>query len=137
VIARPMSLLAFCVVVFVIVGPIVSTPVRAHHGTAVYDTAKLTTIKGTVTDYQFINPHSIILLDVKDDAGKVANWVLEAGSGTSMSRKGWTRNLLKQGDQITAVGNRAKNGSPTMRLSKIALSNGKEYFVDRGEDYAN
>jgi hypothetical protein len=137
VIARPMSLLALSIGIFMIAGPIVSTPISAHHGTAVYDTAKLTTLKGTVTNYQFMNPHSIILLDVRDDAGKVANWVLEAGSGTSMSRKGWSRNLLKPGDQITAVGNRAKNGSSTMRLSKIALSNGKEYFVDRGEDYAN
>jgi len=114
-----------------------SISVLAHHGTAVYDTTKLTTLKGTVTDFQFINPHSIILFDVKDGSGKVSKWVLEAGSGTSMSRKGWTRDLLKPGDQITATGNLAKNGSNTMRLLKIVLSTGKEYFVDRGEDYAN
>jgi len=114
-----------------------SVSVFAHHGTAVYDTTKLTTLKGTVTDFQFINPHSIILFEVKDGTGKVAKWVLEAGSGTSMSRKGWTRDLLKPGHQITATGNLAKNGSNTMRLLKIVLSTGKEYFVDRGEDYAN
>jgi hypothetical protein len=129
---RPIYLLALVAWIL-----IVSSPIQAHHGTAVYDTTKLTTLKGTVTDYQFINPHSEIFLEVKDETGNVAKWVLEAGSGTSMSRKGWTRNLLKPGDQITANGNRAKNGSNTMRLLNIVLSNGKEYLVDRGEDYAN
>ena len=131
------SLLVLVTGLLVVSLQVFSAAIPAHHGTAVYDTTKLSTLKGTVTDYQFINPHSVIGLDVKDETGKVSNWVLEAGSGTSMSRKGWTRNLLKPGDQITATGNRAKNGSNTMRLSKIALSNGKEYFVDRGEDYAN
>ncbi len=127
----PMSLIALVAGLLVISSTIASnsifsSPNPAHHGTAVYDTTKLSTLKGTVTDYQFINPHSEIYLDVKGDSGKVAKWILEAGSGTSMSRKGWTRNLLKPGDQITAIGNRAKNGSNTMRLSKIALADGKE-----------
>jgi hypothetical protein len=116
---------------------LIAGPVSAHHGTAAYETNKFTTIKGTVTDYQFMNPHSEILIDVKDASGKVAKWVGEAGSVTSMTRKGWTRNLLKPGDEITMIGNRAKNGSTTMRLSKIVLANGKEYLVDRAEDYAN
>ncbi len=130
---RTISVLAL--VASILIG---ASPILAHHGTAVYDTTKLTTLKGTVTDYQFINPHSEIFLDVKDESGNTAKWVLEAGSGTSMSRKGWTRSLLKPGDQITANGNRAKNGSNTMRLLNIVLSNGKEYLVDRvGSDYAN
>jgi hypothetical protein len=115
----------------------VSGPIFAHHGTAAYESNKLTSLKGTVTDFRYINPHSEIFFDVKDDTGKVTKWIGEAGSVTSMSRRGWNRNLLKPGDPITAVGNRAKNKSNSMRLLKIVLSDGKEYFVDRGEDYVD
>ena len=115
-----------------------STPIFAHHGASAYDTKKLTTLKGTVTDFQFMNPHSELFLDVKDaSTGKVEKWSAEAASMTTMSRIGWTRNLFKPGDQITVVGNLAKNGSPTMRLSKVVLANGKEFAVQRGEDYAD
>jgi hypothetical protein len=116
----------------------VATPIFAHHGASAYDTKKLTTLKGTVTDFQFMNPHSELFLDVKDaSSGKVEKWSAEAASMTTMSRLGWSRNLFKPGDQITIVGNRAKNGSPTMRLSKVVLANGKEFAVQRGEDYAD
>jgi hypothetical protein len=116
---------------------IVSAPAFAHHGASAYDTKKLTTLKGTVTDFQFMNPHSEIFLDVKNADGKVEKWSAEAASMVTMSRLGWTKTLFKPGDQITIVGNRARNGSPTMRLSKVVLANGKEYGVQRGEDYAD
>ena len=114
-----------------------STPMFAHHGASAYDTKKLTTLKGTVTDFQFMNPHSEIFLEVKNADGKVEKWSAEAASMVTMSRLGWSKNLFKAGDQITIVGNRARNGSPTMRLSKVVLANGKEYAVQRGEDYAD
>jgi len=113
-----------------------STPMFAHHGSSAYD-KKLTTVKGTVTDFQFMNPHSELFLEVKNADGKVEKWSAEAASMVTMSRLGWSKNLFKAGDQITIVGNRARNGSPTMRLSKVVLANGKEYPVQRGEDYAD
>ena len=116
---------------------IASFPVLAHHGASAYDTKKLTTLKGTVIDFQFMNPHSEIFLEVKDPGGKTEKWSAEAASMVTMSRLGWSRNLFKPGDTITIVGNRARNGSPTMRLSKVVLANGKEYAVQRGEDYAD
>jgi hypothetical protein len=116
---------------------IASAPVFAHHGASAYETKKLTTLKGTVTDFQFMNPHSEIFFEVKNADGKVEKWSAEAASMVTMSRLGWSRNLFKAGDQITVVGNRAKNGSPTMRLSKVVLANGKEFAVQRGEDYAD
>ena len=113
-----------------------STPMFAHHGSSAYD-KKLTTLKGTVTDFQFMNPHSELFVEVKNADGKVEKWSAEAASMVTMSRLGWSKNLFKTGDQITIVGNRARNGSPTMRLSKVVLANGKEYPVQRGEDYAD
>jgi Family of unknown function (DUF6152) len=96
----------------------------------------LTTLKGTVTDYQFMNPHTEIMFDVTGADGKVQKWTAEAASAVTMSRLGWTRSLLKPGDQITAVGNIARNGSHTIRLRKVVLPDGKETMMDRGEDNA-
>jgi hypothetical protein len=115
----------------------VPTSISAHHGASVYDTTKLTTMKGTVTDFQFMNPHTEILFDVAGANGKAEKWTAEAASLITMSRLGWTKNIMKPGDQITVVGNCAKNGSHTMRLRKVVLPSGKETIVDRGEDYAD
>lgn len=114
----------------------VSVPIFAHHGASVYDSKKLTTLKGTVTEYQFMNPHTEILFSVTSADGKVEKWTAEAASMVTMMRLGWTKSILKAGDQITAVGNVAKNGSHTMRLRKVVFPDGKETVVDRGEDYA-
>jgi uncharacterized protein DUF6152 len=114
----------------------VSTPISAHHGASVYDSTKLTTLKGTVTDFQFMNPHTEILFDVAGADGKVEKWTGEAPSLTTMSRMGWNKNLFKPGDQITFIGNCAKSGSHIMRLRKVVFPNGKETVMDRGEDYA-
>ena len=108
----------------------------AHHGSASYDSNKLTTLKGTVTDFRFQNPHAQISLDVKDSSGKVQNWVLEAVGIATLSRNGWTKSIMKPGDAITVTGNAAKNGSPAMRLTKVVLASGKELGLERGEDYA-
>jgi hypothetical protein len=115
----------------------VSAPIFAHHGASAYDTAKLTTLKGTVTDFQFMNPHTELSFDVKDSTGKVQKWTAEAASLVTMSRLGWTKNIFRPGDQISVTGNRAKNGSYTMRLRKVALASGKEFIIERGEDYAD
>lgn len=121
--------LVICILAF-------SAPIFPHHGASVYDSKKLTTLKGTVTEYQFMNPHTEILFSVTGTDGKVEKWTAEAASMVTMMRLGWTKSILKTGDQITAVGNVAKNGSHTMRLRKVVFPDGKETVVDRGEDYA-
>ena len=106
----------------------------AHHGTAAYET-KLTTVKGVVTGFRFIHPHSEIYFDVKNDRCEVEKWVAEGNSATVMARSGWTRNSLKPGDEITATGNRSRNGSTTMHLRKLVRADGTELPVDR--DFEN
>jgi hypothetical protein len=105
---------------------LVAAPVFAHHGTSAYDTTKLTTVKGTVTDFQFNNPHVMISVEAKDDKGKIETWTSEANSPNVLTRHGWDRDIIKKGDQITIIGNRPKNGAKTMRLQKVVLSNGQE-----------
>jgi hypothetical protein len=114
---------------------ILCAPVPAHHGAATYDT-KLTTVKGTVTDFQFMNPHSAVLFDVAGADGKTEKWTAECASATTMARQGWNKTLFKPGDQITITGNAARSGAKIMRLRKVVFPNGKEMIIDRGEDYA-
>jgi hypothetical protein len=106
--------------------PWISAPMFPHHGTSAYDTTKLTTVKGTVTDFRFNNPHVMISVEAKDDKGKVEIWISEANSPNVLTRHGWDRDIIKKGDQITIIGNRPKNGAKTMRLQKVVLSNGQE-----------
>jgi hypothetical protein len=101
-------------------------PAAAHHGAANYDSSAVATIQGTVADFQFINPHVLIYVDVKDPSGKVERWTCEATSPNLLYRRGWTKTTIKPGDQITLSGNKAKNGVPLLRLMKLVV-NGREY----------
>jgi hypothetical protein len=106
----------------------------AHHGVANYDMTKVVTLKGTVTDFQFINPHTLILFDVKNEKGEVEHWQAEATSPNHLVRAGWTRDIVKAGDQITISGYRAKNGTTIIRFQKMILANGQE-VQEGGVDY--
>ena len=102
-----------------------SAPLLAHHGEANYDTDKVVSVKGTVSGFEFINPHTLITLDVKNEKGEVEKWNCEARSPGMLVRVGgWDKNTLKPGDVITVFGYRAKNGSPVMRLQKLTLADG-------------
>jgi len=104
-----------------------SSPIFAHHGETNYDTDKLVSVKATVTDFQFINPHVQIFLDAKNDKGEVEKWTCEARSPAMLVRNGdWDKNTLKPGDTITAIGFQSRNGAKILRLKKIVLADGKE-----------
>jgi hypothetical protein len=106
---------------------LISTPLLAHHGEANYDTDKIVSVKGTVTEFDFINPHVLITLDVKNDKGEIEKWTGEARSPAMLARYGgWEKTTIKVGDVITFYGHRTKNGTDFMRLEKIVLSDGKE-----------
>jgi hypothetical protein len=106
---------------------LVSSPLLAHHGEANYDTTTVVSVKGTVTDFQFINPHVQIFLDVKNDKGEIEKWAGEARSPSMLGRiGGWDKNTIKIGDVITASGHRTKNGTNFLRLIKVVLPDGRE-----------
>jgi hypothetical protein len=84
------------------------------------------TLKGTVTGFDWSNPHVQILLDAKDDNGEVEKWTAGGPSTARMAGSGWNKNTLKPGDVITAVGHRATDGSNLLRVQKVVLSNGQE-----------
>lgn len=111
---------------------LISAPALAHHGFAGrYDEANPVTVSGTVVEYQFMNPHSVITFDVKDDKGNMQRWEAELGSAGQLHRAdGWDKDTLKPGDHVTITGPRAKNGANDMNLShqsRIVLTDtGKE-----------
>lgn len=111
-----------------------SAPVFAHHGSAAYETSKTITITGTVTDFQFVNPHVLISLDAKDPAtGKMGKWQGELTSPNHLARAGWTKSTLRPGDQVTIIGGPAKSGSTTMWIRKVQ-KDGQDVSLGGGGD---
>jgi len=104
---------------------LIATPVFAHHGGSAYDSSRPTTLTGTVTDFQFIQPHPLISLDVKDDKGEIVKWSVEMTSPNHLVRFGWNGHKLKPGDEITVVGSPAKNGLKVLNLRKISYATGQ------------
>jgi hypothetical protein len=102
----------------------VSAPVFAHHGNASYDYEKTVTLKGTVTQWLWSNPHCLLKFDVKDDKGNVEHWVTEASSPVDMLRIGWHSDVVKPGDEITIDVMPSKNGVPVGRIRQVTLSDG-------------
>ena len=89
-----------------------SIPAHAHHGVAGYDLTKTITLHGTVTKFDWSNPHIVIHMDAKNANGEVQNWTIELAAPTHMSRAGWTKNVMKAGDDIIAEVHPAQNGAP-------------------------
>ena len=92
---------------------LVVSPSSAHHGTSGYDMEKVITLNGTVTSFNWSNPHCLVHIDVKDSKGDVKDWIVELAAPTLMARNGWTKDSLKPGDDVTAETHPAKNGATT------------------------
>ena len=90
-----------------------SSPAFAHHGTAGYDMDKIITIKGTISSFNWSNPHVVIHIAVKNDKGEDQDWIVELAAPSMLARGGWTKNSLKPGDDVVAETHPAKNGVTT------------------------
>ena len=102
-----------------------SLPLLAHHGGAAYDMEKSITLKGTVTEWVWSNPHCVLMFDVTDDHGQLVQWSSETENPSSMIHQGWTKQSLKPGDQITITVYQVKNGKPIGRIVEVVLPNGQ------------
>ena len=118
---RPM--LSFLMLVGLLVA---SLPLLAHHGGVTYDTSKQVTLKGTIAEFEWTNPHSQVHLDVTDEKGNIVHWNFETQPPSILVHAGWTSKSLKPGDQVTLVARPAKNGSPIGLLSKVVRADGEE-----------
>ncbi|PYU19863.1 MAG: hypothetical protein DMG32_23475 [Acidobacteria bacterium] len=116
-------------------GLLTSVPLAAHHGDAIYDvTAKNVTMKGSVTEWVWANPHCVLRFDVADN-GQVAHWVAETTAPPSLVQRGWTKQSLKPGDQVTVTVLPVKNGRTVGRLIGVVLPDGQK--LPRGESAQN
>jgi len=102
-----------------------AVPLAAHHGRgASFDMKKQVTLKGTVSQVKWQNPHVLIFIDVPDAAGKVVTWGFENSNVHTLATQGYNRNTLKFGQPITAIVNPAANGEPLGIIVKIILADG-------------
>lgn len=97
----------------------VSGLVWAHHGTAAFETNQMVTVKGTVTDFIYLNPHVQVFFQCKNDKGEMDQWQGELTAPNKLNRAGWTKHTLKPGDEITVSGYQLKSGAHTLWIRKL------------------
>jgi hypothetical protein len=110
---------------------LVSIPVFAHHGgSSLYDMDKASTVKSTITDFVWANPHCEISFDGVDEAGKARHWTIEAHPPNIMLTHGWTRKSLKAGDVVSITFHPGTNGGAWGKMVKVVWPDGKELVQD-------
>ena len=117
---------------------IAAAPVMAHHAfSAEFDATKPVTIRGFVTKVDWTNPHVWVYLDVKDDSGAWKNWGFEMGAPHQLQTRGWTRELLKIGDELIVNGMMAKSGPGKMNGRDVTFAaTGKKLGAASSQDNA-
>jgi len=103
-----------------------AVPLLAHHGNAAYDTEKKITVKGTVTQWFWANPHCVLQFDATDESGQLVHWGAETEDPTTMSHSGWTKTSFKPGDEVTVTMITVKNGKPIGRIVDVVLPSGQK-----------
>ena len=105
-------------------------PAMAHHSFATqYDADQPVTLTGVVTKVEWMNPHARFYVDVKDENGTVTNWNLELASPNVLTRNGWSRTSLKEGDAVTVEGSRARSGANMANARTVKLADGRQVFA--------
>ena len=113
------------------VGMLLATgPVFAHHSfSAEYDSQSPLTLKGTITKMEWVNPHAWLFIDVKGADGKVVNWALEFGGSNSLYKRGWRKEDLPVGLEVTVSGFKARNGKAIAAADDVVTVAGKKLFA--------
>ena len=103
-------------------------PLSAHHSWPVsYD--KLVTVKGTVTELAWANPHPMMTVEVQSNDGRTEKWQIGGPAINRMEAAGWTKTTVKRGDMITGIGYQFSDGQKIVRLERVVLADGKELLV--------
>jgi len=101
-------------------------PALAHHSFVMFDTTRQVTLTGSVTSFEWTNPHTYIEIDVRDEAGAVKHWSIELGSPSILRNSGWKHDTLKPGESVTLTINPLKNGSAGGLLLYASLADGRK-----------
>ena len=114
-----------CVALALVSGAV---PLSAHHSWPA-DFSRLVTVKGTVTQLVWENPHPMMTLEVRTDDGKTEKWLVGGPAINRMEANGWTKTTVKPGDVITGIGYQFADGQKIIRLERVVLADGKEVRV--------
>lgn len=127
--ARGLGLLAAAV--------LAAAPALAHHSFAMFDNTRSVTLHGTVTKFQWTNPHGYLEIDADDGKGGTKHYTLEMTSPNMMSRGGWTSRTIKTGDVVTAYMAPLRDGKAGGLLLEVVLPSGKHMLpgVPNAERY--
>jgi hypothetical protein len=118
-----------------ICGALFSVQLSAHHGTrASYDVDTRVTLKGTVTEWRMVNPHTQLYFDVKGENGAVVHWTGEMSSVFQLSKAGWNRNSIKPGDEVTVILSPSRAGVPAGVMYSVTLPDGRTMETDDGRE---
>lgn len=99
-------------------------PAAAHHSSAMFDSSQEVTLKGTVVEWKWINPHATLRLDVKGADGTVKTWSVATSNIADLSKRGWTRRVFNAGDEVTVVIRPARSGEPVGMIESVTLADG-------------
>ena len=116
---------SFVSAIFILAMVSVAMPVFAHHSWPV-SFSQLVTVKGTVVEFAWSNPHPMITLEVKAADGTIEKWLVGGPAVNRMEANGWTKSTVKPGDVITGIGYQFSDGQKIVRLEKAVLADGKE-----------
>ena len=106
-------------------------PLFAHHGTSVFDMNKEVTLKGSVTEWDWSNPHCLLQFDAKNEGGQIVHWIAETQNPAEMVSLGWGKVSFKPGDDVSVTVLPAKNGKPFGRISVVVLPSGKTFITKK------
>jgi uncharacterized protein DUF6152 len=106
----------------------VAVPLYAHHSWPV-NNSQLVTVKGTVTEFVWANPHPMITIEVKTDDGAIEKWLIGGPATNRMEANGWSKTTVKPGDVITGIGYQFADGQKIIRMERAVLADGKEIKV--------
>lgn len=107
---------------------VIAGPAWAHHSFTMFDMSKHITLNGTVTSFEWTNPHTYIEIDVPDEKGTVKHWSIELGSPSILMQAGWKFSTLKAGEKLTLIINPLKNGNAGGFLSQANLPDGRVLY---------
>lgn len=124
---KGLLILALSIAALLLLSPF---PMQAHHGTTAYDFAKTLTLKGTVTRFDWVNPHASLEWDAKTENGGVEHWVVELTSPGMLTRSGWHHDSVKEGDEVAIYFHPSKNGTKFGLFQRVVFADGRPDLID-------
>ena len=118
----------FLILVFALVAFSSGPTAIAHHGFASYSQETIT-LDATITEFRFVNPHVQIYFDIRNEAGEIEHWQGELTAPNKLARAGWTKNILRLGDQIQVTGEAARNDGHSVHIRGLIMPNGESMPV--------